>query len=61
VNILQRYRELRSMGYGESRAKVTAAIEYARTTDKSMSYATTELEHLLKLAKEQATRPGGML
>lgn len=49
------------MGYGESRAKVTAAIEYARTTDKSMSYATTELEHLLKLAKEQATRPGGML
>lgn len=62
MNVLQRYRELRSMGFGESRAKAAAAIEYARDiADMTVAKATDELTRAIELAKEQPTRPGGLL
>jgi hypothetical protein len=50
------------MGSGESRAKASAAIEYARrmpsmTIEKAMA----ELAAAIESAKEQPTRSGGLL
>lgn len=58
---LQRYRELRSMGYGESRAKAAAAIETARATDESIDKIKERLEIELRLAAQTPTRSGGVL
>ena len=62
MDVLQRYRELRSMGFGESRAKATAAIEHARSrSDLSVDQASAELGRAIEKAKEQPTRAGGLL
>jgi hypothetical protein len=62
TSLLRRYRELRSMGLGESRAKVAAAIEAARSApDMTITRATQELDQLLAAEKETPTRPGGLL
>lgn len=59
TDILQRYRELRSMGQGESRAKTSAAIEYARErVDCTVAKAALLLTQALATAKETPTRPG---
>lgn len=62
MDLVRRYRELRSMGLGESRAKVATAIEAARSApDMTITRATQELEQALKVASETPTRSGGIL
>ena len=61
MDVLQRYRELRSMGFGESRAKTSAAIEVARATSDSIAKITERLEAALRLASQTPTRSGGLL
>lgn len=62
MDLLRHYRELRSMGLGDSRAKASAAIEYARSKpDMTVKAAQQELEHLIKVAAERPTRSGGTL
>lgn len=58
---LQRYREYRSMGYGESRAKAAAAIELARESNESIDAITKRIENELRLAANTPTRSGGVL
>lgn len=61
MDILQRYRELRSMGQGESRAKASAAIEYARGRDCTVAKASEMLDQAIAVAKQTPTRTGGTL
>lgn len=61
MDVLQRYRELRSMGFGESRAKASAAIEVARETSDTVAKITERLETALRLASQTPTRSGGLL
>lgn len=61
MDVLQRYRELRSMGFGESRAKAAAAIEVARGSSDTVAKVTELLEISLRLAAQTPTRSGGIL
>lgn len=61
MDIVQRYKELRSMGVGESRSKVQAATEHARSTGGYVSASTEKLERELRIAHNTPTRPGGLL
>jgi hypothetical protein len=61
MDIVYRFKELRRMGICESRAKLQAATEHARSTGGYVSAAMKKLEHDLHHWKETPTRSGGLL
>ena len=61
MDIVQRYKELRRMGVCETRAKVQAATEQARSVGGYVSKSMEDLEQALLTAHNVPTRPGGLL